>query len=92
MTKDWPVKWHWLDTVYHRREHSSLETTPLLRWQRDIARVRQLPPATDMRRLFFHPRNGSCQPVAGMNGGCPSILPLRKREKIWLRMRSHFCG
>jgi transposase InsO family protein len=46
--------WHWVDTVYHRREHSALETTPLLRWQRDIARVRQLPPATDMRRLFFH--------------------------------------
>jgi len=46
--------WHWLDTVYHRRQHSSLETTPLLRWQRDIERVRQLPPATDMRRLFFH--------------------------------------
>ena len=46
--------WHWLDTVYHRREHSSLQTTPLLRWQRDIAQVRQLPPATDLRRLFFH--------------------------------------
>ena len=46
--------WHWLDTVYHRREHSSLQTTPLLRWQRDIAQARQLPPATDMRRLFFH--------------------------------------
>ena len=46
--------WHWLDTGYHRREHSSLEITPLLRWQRDIERVRQLPPATDMRRLFFH--------------------------------------
>ena len=46
--------WHWIDTVYHRREHSSLQTTPLLRWQRDIAQVRQLPPATDMRRLFFH--------------------------------------
>lgn len=46
--------WHWLYTVYHRREHSSLQTTPLLRWQRDIAQVRQLPPATDMRRLFFH--------------------------------------
>jgi putative transposase len=46
--------WHWLDTVYHRREHSSLQTTPLLRWQRDIQQVRQLPPATDMRRLFFH--------------------------------------
>jgi len=46
--------WHWLDTVYHRREHSALDTTPLLRWQRDIEQVRQLPPATDMRRLFFH--------------------------------------
>lgn len=50
--------WHWLDTGYHRREHSSLLTpnltTPLLRWQRDIERVRQLPPSTDMRRLFFH--------------------------------------
>ena len=46
--------WHWLDTVYHRREHSSLATTPLLRWQRDIEQIRQLPPATDMRRLFFH--------------------------------------
>ena len=46
--------WHWLDTVYHRREHSALQTTPLLRWQRDIEQVRQLPPATDMRRLFYH--------------------------------------
>jgi len=46
--------WHWLDTVYHRREHSALQTTPLLRWQRDIDQVRQLPPATDLRRLFFH--------------------------------------
>jgi len=46
--------WHWLDTVYHCRQHSALETTPLVRWQRDIERVRQLPPATDMCRLFFH--------------------------------------
>ena len=46
--------WHWLDTVYHRREHSSLDSTPLLRWQHDIERVRQLPPSTDMRRLFFY--------------------------------------
>lgn len=46
--------WHWLETVYHLREHSSLQTTPLLRWQRDIQHVRQLPPATDLRRLFFH--------------------------------------
>lgn len=45
--------WAWLDS-YHRTEHSSLGTTPLLRWQRDIEHVRQLPPATDFRRLFFH--------------------------------------
>ncbi|HEX7972028.1 MAG TPA: DDE-type integrase/transposase/recombinase [Thiobacillus sp.] len=46
--------WHWIDTVYHRSEHSGLGTTPLARWQRDIERVRQLPPDTDLRRLFFH--------------------------------------
>jgi putative transposase len=45
---------HWIDTVYHRNEHSSLQTTPLLRWQRDIEQVRQLPPSTDLRRVFFH--------------------------------------
>ena len=45
--------WAWLD-LYHRSEHSSLGTTPLLRWQRDIEHIRQLPPATDFRRLFFH--------------------------------------
>jgi len=46
--------WHWLDTVYHRHEHSALQTTPLLRWQRDIEQVRQLAPDADLRRLFFH--------------------------------------
>ena len=46
--------WQWIDTLYHRSEHSALQTTPLLRWQRDIEQVRQLPPATDLRRLFFH--------------------------------------
>jgi putative transposase len=46
--------WQWIDTVYHRTEHSSLQTTPLVRWQRDIEQVRQLPPSTDLRRLFFH--------------------------------------
>ncbi len=45
--------WAWLD-IYHRTEHSSLETTPLVRWQRDIEHIRQPPPATDFRRLFFH--------------------------------------
>ena len=29
-------------------------TTPLLRWQRDIEHIRQLPPATDLHRLFLH--------------------------------------
>lgn len=49
--------WAWIDTVYHRSEHSALETTPVLRWQRDIEHIRQLPPATDLRRLFFHRLN-----------------------------------
>src|SRR5215472_14316941 len=46
--------WVWVEQVYHRSEHDNLGTTPLLRWQRDIESVRQLPPATDLRRLFFH--------------------------------------
>ncbi len=46
--------WAWIENAYHRSEHSALETTPLLRWQRDIEQIRQLPPATDLRRLFFH--------------------------------------
>jgi len=44
----------WIEQAYHRAEHSALATTPLQRWQRDIERVRQLPPASDLRRLFFH--------------------------------------
>jgi putative transposase len=44
----------WLENAYHRCRHSALETTPLLRWQRDIEQVRQLPPSTDLRRLFFY--------------------------------------
>jgi putative transposase len=46
--------WAWIDNAYHHSEHSALGTTPLLRWQRDIEQVRQLPPATDLRRLFFY--------------------------------------
>ena len=49
--------WAWIETVYHRSEHSALASTPLLRWQRDIEHVRQLPPATDLRRLFFYRLN-----------------------------------
>jgi transposase InsO family protein len=44
----------WIETVYHRSVHSALGTTPLLCWQRDIEQIRQLPPATDLRRLFFY--------------------------------------
>src|SRR3989475_3746943 len=44
----------WFDSVYHREKHGALETTPLQRWQRDIEHVRQLPPSTDTRRLFFY--------------------------------------
>jgi putative transposase len=46
--------WSWIDNGYHVAEHSSLGTTPLLRWQRDIEQIRQTPPATDVRRLFFY--------------------------------------
>ena len=46
--------WAWIENVYHRSEHSALDSTPLLRWQRDIQQIRQLPPATDLRRLFFY--------------------------------------
>ena len=47
----------WIEQAYHRGEHSALQTTPLLRWQRDIEHIRQLPPSTDLRRLFFHRLN-----------------------------------
>jgi transposase InsO family protein len=46
--------WIWIESVYHRSEPSALGSTPLARWQRDIEQIRQLPPATDLRRLFFH--------------------------------------
>jgi len=46
----------WLQSAYHRTAHGGLSagTTPLQRWQRDIERVRQIPPGTDVRRLFFY--------------------------------------
>ncbi len=44
----------WIESVYHRSQHSALGTTPLLRWQKDIEQVRQLPPGADLHRLFFH--------------------------------------
>jgi putative transposase len=45
----------WIQTGYHRSVHGGLDNaSPLQRWQRDIERIRQLPPATDVRRLFFY--------------------------------------
>ena len=44
----------WIENSYHCTEHAALGTTPLLRWQRDIERIRLLPPGTDLHRLFFH--------------------------------------
>ena len=44
----------WLESVYHREKHGALDTTPLQRWQRDIEHIRQLPPATNLLRLFFY--------------------------------------
>jgi transposase InsO family protein len=44
----------WLDAGYHRQKHEALDATPLERWQRDIEHVRQLPPSTDLRPLFFY--------------------------------------
>lgn len=49
--------WVWIEQVYHRSEHRGVGTTPLLRWQQDIEHVRQLPPSTDLRRLFFYRLN-----------------------------------
>ena len=49
--------WVWIEQVYHRSEHGGPGTTPLLRWQQDIECVRQHPPTTDLRRLFFYRLN-----------------------------------
>src|ERR1700747_2571862 len=49
--------WVWIEQVYHSCEQSGLGTTPLLGCERDIEQVRQLPPATDLRRLFFYRLN-----------------------------------
>jgi putative transposase len=46
--------WAWIDNAYHGSEHTALGTTPLLRWQRDIEQIRLVPPATDLRSLFFY--------------------------------------
>jgi transposase InsO family protein len=46
--------WAWIDNAYHLTEHSALQCTPLRRWQQDIELIRQLPPDTDIKRLFFY--------------------------------------
>ena len=33
--------WIWIESVYHRSEHSALGSTPLARWQRDIEQIRR---------------------------------------------------
>jgi hypothetical protein len=48
--------WNWIDTVYHSRELCSLETTPLIRWQRDIKHVRPLSPNIDLSCMFSNER------------------------------------
>lgn len=46
--------WTWIEE-YHRRPHDGLcGMAPLVRWQQDIERVRQLPPHSDVRRVFFY--------------------------------------
>lgn len=48
--------WAWVEQVYHRTEHAGLEgMTPLARYQRDLARIRQLgPKAAQLDALFHH--------------------------------------
>ncbi len=48
--------WAWLEQVYHRRLHTSLNgLTPLARYQRDLARIRTLgSKALKLDELFYH--------------------------------------
>jgi hypothetical protein len=49
--------WAWLDQVYHTRPHDGLgdDTTPLQRFQRDLAHVRPLGQfAVRLDELFYH--------------------------------------
>ena len=77
----------WIKQVYHDSENEALGTTPLLRWQRDIEYVRQLPPSTDLRRLFFYRlnrlvRRDSTFKLRGQFYEAPSHL---KRETLEVR-------
>ncbi|WP_207911270.1 hypothetical protein [Roseateles saccharophilus] len=48
--------WAWVEQVYHRSEHAGLTgMTPLARYQRDLAHIRQLGPrAAQLDALFHH--------------------------------------
>jgi transposase InsO family protein len=48
--------WAWIESVYHRREHSALNgCTPLQRWQQDLSNVRSLGTyAARLDELFYH--------------------------------------
>lgn len=48
--------WAWLEQVYHRSAHAGLGgLTPLARYQRDLARIRNLgPKAAQLDALFLH--------------------------------------
>jgi len=75
-------RWHWLDTVYHRREHSSLQTTPL----RELpARVR------DGSRMSGDVQVRFCEGL-GVRLPGPTHLgrffPHRLRPPLALRIRS----
>jgi hypothetical protein len=62
--------WNWIDNVYHRRELCNLETTPLIRWQRDIKQVRRVSLNIDLSRLFS---NGHLNRAEGHHSA--DILP-----------------
>lgn len=48
--------WAWVETVYHRREHSALNgLNPLKRWQKDLSVMRSLGHyATHLDEMFYH--------------------------------------
>ena len=77
------ARWHWLDTVYHRRrEHSSLQATPLLRCSADIeqsASFRQPP-------IYILGVCSSIAWTAGALGDSTFLLKnrfQRPRKSIW---------
>jgi hypothetical protein len=51
--------WAWIDTIYHQREHSSLnKQTPLARFQQDLPRHRTLGLlANHLDEIFYHREN-----------------------------------